>query len=55
MQQQPNVNTETVSGAPIKENADFTPKAAQVAHTPKPPKNVQSAHQAVHHINQPRK
>jgi len=43
----------TVSGAPTKGNADYTPEAAQVAHAPKPPQNVPQPR--VHSINQPRK
>lgn len=54
MQQPPNINTELVSGAPVKGNSDFTVEATQVAHGPKAPQNVTQKHQ-VHHIHQPRK
>lgn len=42
-----------MSGAEIKGNVDYTPEAAQVAHAPKPPKNISNP--PVHTINQPRK
>lgn len=54
-QQPPNINTELVSGAPVKGNADFTVQATQVAHAPKAPNNIASNKNQVHHINQPRK
>lgn len=55
-QQQPNINTEVVSGAPVKGNADFSPEATQVAHAPKAPQiHAQPRNNAAHHINQPRK
>ncbi|XP_055298667.1 death-associated protein 1 isoform X1 [Sitodiplosis mosellana] len=53
--QPPNINTELVSGAPVKGNADFTVQASQVAHAPKVPHNIASNKSQVHHINQPRK
>ncbi|XP_068145278.1 death-associated protein 1 [Drosophila tropicalis] len=48
-----NVNSASVSGAPVKGNTDFTPASAQVAHSPKPPMNVQ--HKPQINIQQPRK
>lgn len=56
-QQPPNINTELVSGAPVKGNADFSPEATQVAHTPKGPQEHvdRRTKHANHHINQPRK
>lgn len=54
IQQPPNINTELVSGAPVKGNSDFTVEASQVAHAPKAPQNVSHKHH-IHHINQPRK
>ncbi|KAH8372635.1 hypothetical protein KR009_001472 [Drosophila setifemur] len=48
-----NVNSGSVSGAPVKGNTDFTPASAQVAHSPKPPSAVQQKPQI--HIQQPRK
>lgn len=55
--QPPNINTELVSGAPVKGNADFTPEASQVAHAPKAPQdhNDRRPKYANHNINQPRK
>lgn len=55
IQQPPNINTDHVSGAPVKGNVDYTPQAAQVAHAMKPPKCVSNPHTVQHHINQPRK
>ena len=54
-QQPPNINTELVSGAPVKGNSDFTVQATQVAHAQKAPQNVAANKNQVHHINQPRK
>ncbi|XP_037949083.1 death-associated protein 1 [Teleopsis dalmanni] len=47
------VNTMSVSGAPVKGNSDYTPQAAQVAHSPKPPVHV--PHKPQINIQQPRK
>jgi len=51
----PNItpSNSTVSGAPDKGMATYTPEAAQVAHQPKPVQNVPQPR--VHNINQPRK
>lgn len=51
-QQPPNINTELVSGAPVKGDPDFTVQAAQVPHNPKAPQKV--APNKIHRINQPR-
>ncbi|XP_031627973.1 death-associated protein 1 [Contarinia nasturtii] len=53
--QPPNINTELVSGAPVKGNADFTVQATQVAHAPKAPNSMANSKHQIHHINQPRK
>lgn len=53
LQQPVNVNSASVSGAPVKGNTDFTPAGAQVAHSHKPPVAVQQKPQI--HIQQPRK
>ncbi|XP_053964786.1 uncharacterized protein LOC128867532 isoform X1 [Anastrepha ludens] len=47
------VNSMSVSGAPVKGNIDYTPQAAQVAHSPKPPSFVAQKPQI--NIQQPRK
>lgn len=49
----PNINSEVVSGAPIKGHADYSEDAAKVAHAAKPAQNVQ--HKPQPHIQQPRK
>lgn len=56
-QQPPNINTELVSGAPVKGHADFSPEATQVAHTPKAIQDHADRRPKYtnHHINQPRK
>ncbi|XP_023942609.1 death-associated protein 1 [Bicyclus anynana] len=46
-------NPVSISGAPNRGNADFTPQAAQVAHSPKPPVHVNVKPNA--NIQQPRK
>ncbi|GBP54379.1 Death-associated protein 1 [Eumeta japonica] len=46
-------NPVSISGAPNRGNADFTPEAAQVAHSPKPPVHVNVKPNP--HIQQPRK
>ncbi|KAF9794802.1 hypothetical protein SFRURICE_017492 [Spodoptera frugiperda] len=46
-------NPVSISGAPNRGNADFTPEAAQVAHSPKPPVHVNFKPQT--NIQQPRK
>lgn len=46
-------NPVSISGAPNKGNADFTPEAAQVAHSPKPPSHINVNIKP--HIQQPRK
>ncbi|RVE45100.1 hypothetical protein evm_010209 [Chilo suppressalis] len=46
-------NPVSISGAPNRGNADFTPEAAQVAHSPKPPANFNI--KPYPHIQQPRK
>ncbi|KAL0861459.1 hypothetical protein ABMA27_008995 [Loxostege sticticalis] len=46
-------NPVSIAGAPNKGNADFTPEAAQVAHSPKPPSHVNFRPQP--NIQQPRK
>lgn len=43
----------SVSGAPVKGNSDYSPQAAQVAHSPKPPAHVSMKPQI--NIQQPRK
>ncbi|XP_055855433.1 death-associated protein 1 [Episyrphus balteatus] len=47
------VNSMSVSGAPVKGNSDYSPQAAQVAHSPKPPDNFAVKHTI--NIQQPRK
>ncbi|XP_067627431.1 death-associated protein 1 [Eurosta solidaginis] len=47
------VNSTSVSGAPVKGNSDYTPQAAQVAHSPKPPSFHPNKPQII--IQQPRK
>ncbi|KAI5638340.1 death-associated protein domain-containing protein [Phthorimaea operculella] len=42
-----------IAGAPNKGNADFTPEAAQVAHSPKPPTHIHNVPRP--NIQQPRK
>lgn len=49
----PNINSEVVSGAPIKGHSDFSEEATKVAHAAKPALNVN--HKPVHHIQQPNK
>lgn len=49
----PNIQSELVSGAPIKGHQDYPVEAAKVAHAPKPAQNVQV--KPVPHIQQPRK
>lgn len=49
----PNINSEVVSGAPIKGHQDYTAEAAKVAHAAKPAQAV--PHKPVPHIQQPRK
>ncbi|CAH2057113.1 unnamed protein product, partial [Iphiclides podalirius] len=46
-------NPVTISGAPNRGNADFTPEAAQIAHSPKPPAHINIKPSL--HIQQPRK
>lgn len=46
-------NPISISGAPNRGNADFTPQAAQVAHSPKPPAHVNV--KPCPNIQQPRK
>ncbi|CAG5055312.1 unnamed protein product [Parnassius apollo] len=46
-------NPVSISGAPNRGNADFTPEAAQVAHSPKPPAHINM--KPTMHIQQPRK
>ncbi|XP_072947905.1 death-associated protein 1 [Epargyreus clarus] len=46
-------NPVSISGAPNRGNADFTPEAAQVAHSPKPPAHINNRPNP--HIQQPRK
>lgn len=46
-------NPISISGAPNRGNADFTPQAAQVAHSPKPPAYVNAKPATI--IQQPRK
>ncbi|XP_063629445.1 death-associated protein 1 [Cydia splendana] len=46
-------NPVSISGAPNRGNADFTPVAAQVAHSPKPPAHINVAPKP--NIQQPRK
>lgn len=46
-------NPVSISGAPNRGNADFTPEAAQVAHIAKPPVHVNVKPNP--HIQQPRK
>ncbi|CAB3229594.1 unnamed protein product [Arctia plantaginis] len=46
-------NPVSIAGAPNRGNADFTPEAAQVAHSPKPPTHITMAPKP--HIHQPRK
>ncbi|KAJ0171427.1 hypothetical protein K1T71_012977 [Dendrolimus kikuchii] len=46
-------NPVSISGAPNRGNADFTPEAAQVAHSPKPPAHITISPKP--HIQQPRK
>ncbi|KAM3961382.1 death-related protein [Aphomia sociella] len=46
-------NPVSISGAPNRGNADFTPEAAQVAHSPKPPTHINIKPNP--HIQQPRK
>ncbi|XP_075168816.1 death-associated protein 1 [Haematobia irritans] len=48
-----NVNTMSVSGAPVKGNVDYTEAAVQVAHSPKPPHFVSV--KPPMNIQQPRK
>ncbi|XP_055372659.1 death-associated protein 1 [Condylostylus longicornis] len=46
-------NAMSVSGAPAKGNVDYSPAAAQVAHSPKPPNQI--PHKPINNIQQPRK
>ncbi|KAL4706142.1 hypothetical protein ACJJTC_013607 [Scirpophaga incertulas] len=46
-------NPVSIVGAPNRGNADYTPEAAQVAHSPKPPTHVN--YKPSPHIQQPRK
>ncbi|CAH2097593.1 unnamed protein product [Euphydryas editha] len=46
-------NPISIVGAPNRGNADFTPQAAQVAHSPKPPAHINIKHTT--NIQQPRK
>lgn len=46
-------NPISIAGAPNRGNADFTPEAAQVAHSPKPPAHFNNPPKP--HIQQPRK
>ncbi|KPJ19713.1 Death-associated protein 1 [Papilio machaon] len=46
-------NPVSISGAPNRGNADFTPEAAQIAHSPKPPTHINIKPNP--HIQQPRK
>lgn len=54
LQPEVNINSEVVSGAHVKGNADFTVQATKVAHAEKAPQNVCSK-QPIHNIMQPRK
>ncbi|XP_032524064.2 death-associated protein 1 [Danaus plexippus] len=47
------INPVLTSGAPNKGNTDFTPQAAQVAHSPKPPAHINI--KPATNIQQPRK
>lgn len=46
-------NAMSISGAPARGNSDYSPQAAQVAHSPKPPKEVPIKPHV--NIQQPRK
>lgn len=46
-------NPVSIAGAPNRGNADFSPEAAQVAHSPKAPAYINV--KTVPHIQQPRK
>ncbi|CAF4859699.1 death-associated protein 1 [Pieris napi] len=46
-------NPVSIAGAPNRGNADFTPQAAQVAHSPKPPTHINVKPSP--NIQQPRK
>lgn len=46
-------NPVAIAGAPNRGNADFTPEAAQIAHSPKPPSHINIKPSP--HIQQPRK
>lgn len=46
-------NPVSISGAPNRGNADFTPQAAQIAHSPKPPAHINVKPSP--NIQQPRK
>lgn len=49
----PNINSEVVSGAPIKGHSDYPEEAVKATHAFKPVQNVQ--HKPQPHIQQPRK
>lgn len=46
-------NPISIAGAPNRGNADFTPEAAKIAHSPKPPAHINIKPNP--HIQQPRK